>query len=123
MSEEIKPTKRQKNAVEIFQMYDSYYDRVPTNFNAFLRNKYLDDKLNIYLKQNEAATCSSNVDRIELQEQQKFIRDYINQETPFRGLLVWHGLGSGKTCGSIAVANTFKNKEKVIVLQIGRAHV
>ncbi len=35
--------------------------------------------------------------------------EYINEKTPFRGLLVWHGLGSGKTCASIASANTFKN--------------
>jgi hypothetical protein len=114
---EIQPTKDQKKMVQIFQMYDMYNSPFPNeDFNTFLRNTYLDNNLDIYLKQNESATCSSNVDKIELQEQQKFIRAYINQETPFRGLLVWHGLGSGKTCGSIAVANTFKNKEKVIVL-------
>lgn len=34
---------------------------------------------------------------------QKFVRDYMQRPTPYRGLLVYHGLGSGKTCTSIAL--------------------
>jgi hypothetical protein len=33
---------------------------------------------------------------------QSFIRDYIQRPSPYRGVLVNHGLGSGKTCTSIA---------------------
>ena len=33
---------------------------------------------------------------------QEFIRDYIQRPSPYRGVLVYHGLGSGKTCTSIA---------------------
>ena len=47
---------------------------------------------------------------------QKIIRDYINKESPFRGLLLYHGLGVGKTCGSIAMAEGFKTDRKVIVM-------
>ena len=32
---------------------------------------------------------------------QQFIREYIDPETPYRGILLFHGLGSGKTCTSI----------------------
>ncbi|NBV89706.1 MAG: hypothetical protein EBR88_09390, partial [Betaproteobacteria bacterium] len=35
---------------------------------------------------------------------QKFVRDYLSRDTPYRGLLVYHGLGTGKTCTSIAAA-------------------
>ena len=35
---------------------------------------------------------------------QKFVRDYLSRGSPYRGLLVYHGLGSGKTCTSIAAA-------------------
>jgi len=106
-----------------FQMYDSYYDILNNEFNDFLRSNYLDENLNIYLNQNNSARCpeildptSAEIKTFPLQEQQKFIKKYINQTTPFRGLLVWHGLGSGKTCASIAVANTFIKKNKVIVV-------
>jgi hypothetical protein len=33
---------------------------------------------------------------------QAFVRDFIARPTPYRGVLVYHGLGSGKTCTSIA---------------------
>lgn len=33
---------------------------------------------------------------------QAFVRDYIQKPSPYRGVLVYHGLGSGKTCTSIA---------------------
>jgi len=35
---------------------------------------------------------------------QSFVRDYLQRASPYRGLLVYHGLGSGKTCTSIATA-------------------
>ena len=33
---------------------------------------------------------------------QEFVRDYMQRGSPYRGILVYHGLGSGKTCTSIA---------------------
>ena len=35
---------------------------------------------------------------------QRIVREYLNIYTPYRGLLLYHGLGSGKTCTSIAIA-------------------
>jgi len=47
---------------------------------------------------------------------QKIIRDYMNLYTPYRGLLLYHGLGSGKTCTSIAIAEGLKNSKQVIIM-------
>jgi len=47
---------------------------------------------------------------------QKIVRDYINIFTPYRGLLLYHGLGSGKTCSSIAIAEGIKNDRKILVM-------
>ncbi len=47
---------------------------------------------------------------------QKIVRDYINLITPYRGLLLYHGLGSGKTCSSIAIAEGIKNDLKILVM-------
>ena len=44
------------------------------------------------------------------------MRDYINLYTPYRGLLLYHGLGSGKTCTSIGVAEGLKTKKKIVVM-------
>jgi hypothetical protein len=47
---------------------------------------------------------------------QEIVRDYINLYTPYRGLLLYHGLGSGKTCTSIAIAEGMKDGKKVIIM-------
>lgn len=47
---------------------------------------------------------------------QRIVRDYLNLYTPYRGLLLYHGLGSGKTCTSIAIAEGMKTHKKVIVM-------
>lgn len=52
----------------------------------------------------------------ELLPHQKIVRDYLQIETPYRGLLLYHGLGSGKTCSSIAVAESLLTTKKVYVL-------
>jgi hypothetical protein len=52
----------------------------------------------------------------ELLPHQKIVRDYLSAETPYRGLLLYHGLGSGKTCSSIAVAESLLSTKKVFVM-------
>ena len=52
----------------------------------------------------------------ELLPHQKVVRDYLMAETPYRGLLFYHGLGSGKTCSSIAVAESLLSNRKVFVM-------
>jgi len=47
---------------------------------------------------------------------QKIVRDYMNLYTPYRGLLLYHGLGSGKTCTSIAIAEGMKDSKNVIIM-------
>ena len=53
---------------------------------------------------------------VSLLTHQKIVRDYINLYTPYRGLLLYHGLGSGKTCSSIAIAEGIKSARKVIIM-------
>jgi len=48
---------------------------------------------------------------------QKFVRDYMRKEAPYRGILVYHGLGSGKTCTAIAAAEAlFATEKKNIIV-------
>lgn len=47
---------------------------------------------------------------------QSIVRDYINLYTPYRGLLLYHGLGAGKTCASIAIAEGFQNPMHILVM-------
>jgi hypothetical protein len=71
------------------------------------------------LENNEEISCDTigkTSSNFSLLTHQKIVRDYINLYTPYRGLLLYHGLGSGKTCTSIAIAEGMKDAKRVIVM-------
>jgi hypothetical protein len=94
----------------------SYYmnnREIFTNFMSSLFGKYKND----LLTDSEGATCDYNPDApFSLMTHQKIVRDYLNLYTPYRGLLLYHGLGSGKTCSSIAIAEGMKSEKQIIVM-------
>jgi hypothetical protein len=47
---------------------------------------------------------------------QKIIKEYMRIYSPYRGLLLFHGLGAGKTCASIAIAEGLKHQKNIMVL-------
>ena len=47
---------------------------------------------------------------------QRLVRDYMGRDSPYRGILLYHGLGVGKTCGSIAIAESFRTNRKICIL-------
>jgi len=47
---------------------------------------------------------------------QKLIRDYLNTNSPYRGILLFHGLGVGKTCASIAIAEGFRSHRNIAIV-------
>jgi superfamily II DNA or RNA helicase len=56
-----------------------------------------------------------------LHEHQTMLSNFINPDTPYKGVIIFHGLGSGKTCVGITIAEKFKPlvqkyNTKIIVL-------
>ena len=48
---------------------------------------------------------------------QELVKQYLNSYSPYRGLLLYHGLGSGKTCTSIGIIESMKTtKSKIIIM-------
>jgi hypothetical protein len=43
-----------------------------------------------------------------LTETQTLVSNFINPETPYKGLLLYYGTGVGKTCAAVAIAEKFK---------------
>ena len=65
----------------------------------------------------EQISCSDKSgEAFRIMTHQKIVRDYLSIYTPYRGLLLYHGLGSGKTCSSIAIAEGLKTDKQVIVM-------
>ena len=73
-------------------------------YHTFHPSKYTDD--------NELKTKG-----VRLSPHQKLIRDVLNFKSPYRGILLYHGLGVGKTRASILTAEDFiRNRKKIVVM-------
>lgn len=48
----------------------------------------------------------------ELAPHQAFVRNFLSFQTPYNSLLLYHGLGSGKTCSAISVAEEMRDYMK-----------
>jgi len=96
----------------------SYYmnnREIFVNFINGLFETYKEDLLD----ESKGISCEDigkDTGEVSLLTHQKIVRDYINLYTPYRGLLLYHGLGSGKTCSSIAITEGMKSARKIIVM-------
>jgi len=93
----------------------SYYlsnRKIFIDFMSSLFDKY---KKEIGLEALKEASCTRSED-FSLMTHQKIVKDYLSLYTPYRGLLLYHGLGSGKTCTSIAIAEGLKTRNQIIVM-------
>ena len=81
---------------KIYEKREFYYHKIPTQ-----------PKIDNYpdLKNYREQSCSGNFN---LQSHQSLLSNFINPDTPYKGLLIFHGLGSGKTCAGVAIAENFK---------------
>ncbi len=69
----------------------------------------------------DACKKLGKADQLETFLYQQFIREYLRSDTPYRGLLVYHGLGSGKTCSAIGAAEALfgQGHKKIIIMTPG----
>jgi hypothetical protein len=63
------------------------------------------------IRQQADKMCNA---KFELLPHQKFIKNFLSFETPYNTLLLYHGLGSGKTCSSIGISEEMRNYMKQI---------
>lgn len=93
-------------------------------FGYFIRDKFRSYTLPELPQEIDFDACLKMVGKdaastAEIYSYQKFVRDYISFMTPYRGVLVYHGLGSGKTCTAIAAAEALfasGTKKRIIVM-------
>ena len=61
-------------------------------------------------------SCDLNDDYVKLLRQQKIVKDYMQYDSPYRGILLYHELGSGKSIASIAAAEGYVNLKKIVIM-------
>lgn len=98
---------------KLYKKREFHYYRIPEKEDVSTEDdirKYRDER------------CSST---FMLQEHQNMLSNFINPNTPYRGLILFHGVGSGKTATAVSIAEKFKSlvlryKTKIYVLVPGR---
>jgi len=95
------------------------------DFLKFINEKYGDSVFNgdspftfkdDYINLTNEEICKT--DEYSLKPQQKFMGQLINPATNQNSTLVFHGLGSGKTCTSLVIGEAFKSKTKTKLLYV-----
>jgi hypothetical protein len=75
------------------------------NFNRVIASKY---EFNRFVSQKEPTTSCESLS-FALTSQQRIAAAFLSPYTPYNGLLIYHGTGTGKTCTAITIAEQFKN--------------
>ena len=86
----------------------------------FLYPDINDEEFNVKIaRRKEFAENSQNIEKTEINEicgndvfelapHQQFVRNFMSSNTPYNSLLLYHGLGSGKTCSAITIAEEYR---------------
>ena len=87
-------------------------------YNTFNPSKYL-SKVDNAVKASckcSSDSCDIDEDYIKLLRQQKIVKDYMQFDGPYRGILLYHELGSGKSIASIAATEGYINQKKIVIM-------
>ena len=86
---------------KIFKKREFYYYRVPQR-----------NKMETYEEVEKYRALNCKKGEIEPREQQAILPNYVSPNTSFKGVILMHGVGSGKTMSAIRIAEQFKEQVK-----------
>jgi superfamily II DNA or RNA helicase len=84
-----------------------------------LKKEFQNTKIKGYTKEDyknitKISDDLCNVKDFELSNHQQFVRNFLSFETPYNSLLLYHGLGTGKTCSSISITEETRKYMKLM---------
>ena len=77
-------------------------------FPTWILKNFAKYKLPEIIRKSDEDPCSIGV-KMELRKYQEFIAQYLDYNSPFHDILIYHGLGSGKTATGINIYNILYN--------------
>jgi hypothetical protein len=104
-----------ENRIELGNYPDDNEYLYPTlddpNFNIKISQKkeFSDTKYDGAIYDVEAYAKILKTAEYELLPQQAFVRNFLSFQTPYNSLILFHGLGSGKTCSAIGVCEEMRD--------------
>lgn len=86
---------------------ENFYDKIYDKFKKYRTSK---------TEKSFDEICFPN--KYELQIQQKFIGEIMNPNSPYKGFLLFHKIGSGKTCTGIKIVENWKKKNMKVIIVV-----
>ena len=80
-----------------------------TKKKEFSDTKYSEKTEEEYKNIEEISNSLCEVKEFELDPHQMFVRNFLSFQTPYNSLLLYHGLGTGKTCSAIGVCEEMRS--------------
>ncbi|MGI9555034.1 MAG: SNF2-related protein [Vampirovibrionia bacterium] len=95
-------------------MNDLYPDINDPNFNIKIakRKEFNDSSFKFDVKDAEEEAKRICFSSFELNPHQQFVKNFMSINTPYNSLLLYHGLGTGKTCSAIGISEEMRNYMK-----------
>lgn len=90
-----------------------YLDISNKNFYKSVRSNFSKYKIR---ETSKSAKELCRPKKFKLQKPQRFVSAFLSPKTKYRNLLIFHKIGSGKTCASITVAEKWKRRRRILVI-------
>jgi superfamily II DNA or RNA helicase len=96
----------------------SLRDFIKTKYNS---SKYIWDPIKIENRcVPKPGEKPKKAHEIEFNQTQNFLTNFFCPESPYKGMLLWHSVGTGKTCTGVATATTSFEEEGYNILWVTR---
>jgi superfamily II DNA or RNA helicase len=110
-----KPPAKKLDYIELYNYiiknYKNYIWDIPQ-----IKNKCIDQPI-----EEKKSKEEENDDKIvSFTNTQMFVQKYLTPQSPYKGLFLYHSVGSGKTCTAIATATNTFNKEGYTIIWVTR---
>jgi len=113
-----KSSKKHRNYKFTKMSFIKMRDYIITNYNS---KEFVWEPIDVVNKCVDVPKANaSSANSITLNPTQTFIADYFTPASPYKGILLWHSVGTGKTCTGVATASSSFEKEGYSILWVTR---
>jgi hypothetical protein len=102
------------------------YNYVAEHFKDFkwdyieVKNKCIAEEKDTDLEEEAANIVKKEYDIVNFSNTQSFVQKFLTPSSPYKGLFLFHSVGSGKTCSAIATATNSFDKQGYTILWVTR---
>lgn len=118
LKDQLQTTKNDKYVTPYPDLYEEDFNQRIYTKKEFYMNQMITDTDGKEFEDLVHERCSFT--DFKLTANQKFVKNFISPYTPYRGLLLFHSVGVGKTCTAISIAEQYLNEtmnpKKVLVI-------